>query len=49
MNRDKVRIPGSEEYRVPEEFREEILEAMKAKAPERYQEQVKRYYEELVK
>ena len=47
---EPVRIPGSEDYRPPEEFREDILEAMKKQlAPAPYRELVKRYYEELVK
>lgn len=47
---EPVRIPGSEEFRPSQEFREDILEAKKkAKAPEAYRELVKRYYEELVK
>jgi uncharacterized protein DUF4175 len=47
---EPVKIPGSEEYKPPEEFREDILDAMKkAKAPDAYKDQVKRYYQELVK
>jgi hypothetical protein len=49
---DPIRIPGADEYRAPERFREDLLEAMKKKgavAPEGYDEQIKRYYEELVK
>jgi hypothetical protein len=47
--RDKVAIPGAEAYRVPEEFRKDLLDAMKQGAPERYRGEVQRYYEELVK
>jgi hypothetical protein len=47
--RDKVAIPGAEAYRVPEEFRKDLLDAMKQGAPERYKGEVQRYYEELVK
>jgi hypothetical protein len=46
---EPVRIPGADEYRAPEEFREEILEAMKKDAPSGFAEQVQRYYEELIK
>src|SRR5262249_28725178 len=47
---EPVKIPGAEEYKPPETFREDILDAMKrGQAPPAYQEQVKRYYEELVK
>ena len=39
-----------DEYKPPEAFREDILDAMKKeKPPEPYKDQVKRYYEELVK
>jgi DNA repair exonuclease SbcCD ATPase subunit len=46
---EKVKIPGAEAHRVPEEFRKDLLEAMKQGAPERYRGEVQRYYEELVK
>jgi hypothetical protein len=47
---EPVKIPGSEEYKPPETFREDILDAMKkGQAPDAYKDQVKRYYEELVK
>jgi hypothetical protein len=47
---EPIRIPGAEEYRAPEEFREDILEAMKREqAPEGFGEMVKRYYEELIR
>jgi hypothetical protein len=45
----KVAIPGAEAHRLPEEFRRDLLEAMKQGAPERYRGEVQRYYEELVK
>jgi hypothetical protein len=49
---EPIRIPGADEYRAPERFREDLLEAMKkkgAKAPEGYDDMIKRYYQELVK
>lgn len=46
---DGVRIPGADEYRAPEKFREDILEAMKQRAPQGFDDQVRRYYEELIK
>jgi hypothetical protein len=46
---EKVSIPGAEAYKVPEEFRKDLLDAMKQGAPERYRGEVQRYYEELVK
>lgn len=48
-SREKVAIPGAEAYKVPEEFRKDLLDAMRQGAPERYEGEVKRYYEELVK
>jgi hypothetical protein len=46
---DPVRIPGADESRAPRAWRQELLDAMKEKAPERYRDEVRRYYEELVK
>jgi hypothetical protein len=48
-SREKVKIPGAEAYKVPEEFRRDLLDAMRQGAPERYKGEVQRYYEELVK
>ncbi|MBL4636477.1 MAG: hypothetical protein JKY56_21645 [Kofleriaceae bacterium] len=46
---EPIRIPGAEDYKAPEEFREEILEAMKKdKGPAGFSEQVKRYYKEIM-
>jgi len=49
---EPIRIPGADEYRAPERFREDLLEAMKKKehkALEGYDDMIKRYYEELIK
>ncbi len=46
---EKVAIPGAEAHRVPEEFRKDLLDAMRQGTPERYRSEVQRYYEELVK
>lgn len=48
---EPIRIPGADEYRAPERFREDLLEAMKKKgaAPEGYDDMIKRYYEDLIK
>ncbi len=46
---EKVQLPGAEEHQSPEEYRREVMDAMKQSSPERYREQVKRYYEEIVK
>jgi hypothetical protein len=51
-NDEPIRIPGADEYRAPERFREELLEAAKRKSapPEGYDEKmIQRYYEELLK
>lgn len=51
VNDEPIRIPGADEYRAPERFREELLDAMKkGKATESgYDDMIKRYYEELIK
>lgn len=49
LSHERVEIPGAEAYKVPEEFRRDILEAMKQGAPEPYKPELQRYYEELVK
>jgi len=48
-SQEKVEIPGADAYRVPDEFRKDLLEAMKQGAPDAYKAEVQRYYEELVK
>lgn len=46
---EPIRIPGAEDYKAPEEFREEILKAMKKDTgPAGFSEQVKRYYKEII-
>ncbi|MBK7857204.1 MAG: DUF4175 family protein [Archangiaceae bacterium] len=49
MKHDKVEIPDEDPSRAPRELRKDVMDAMKQGAPERYKDQVKRYYEELVK
>jgi hypothetical protein len=50
LNDEPIKIPGADEYRAPEQFREELLEAWKhGKSPEGYGEMNKRYVEEIVK
>ncbi|MHB8420426.1 MAG: DUF4175 family protein [Myxococcales bacterium] len=46
---EKVAIPGADQYRVPPEFRRDILDAMKQKPPPQYEDQVKQYYREIVR
>jgi hypothetical protein len=48
-DREKVVVPGADQYRVPPEFRRDILDAMKQRAPQAYEEQVRKYYREIVK
>lgn len=48
-DREPVKIPGAEEYRAPKEFRQDILDAAKREAPVEYRDQVKQYYEELIR
>lgn len=45
----EVAIPEADDHRAPKAFREELLKAMKERAPERFREAIDRYYEELVK
>lgn len=46
---EPVRIPGAEDYRAPEKFREEILDAMQDEAaPSGFSEQVKQYYKDII-
>jgi len=48
-HRKRVEIPQAADYRVPAEFREELLKAMKEDAPPLYRELVERYYESLIR
>ena len=48
-HKDPVRIPGADESSAPRAWRQELLDAMKEKAPERFRDEVRRYYEELVR
>jgi len=49
LSNEQVEIPDEDDFQSPREFRKDLLDAMKQGAPERYREQLKRYYEELVK
>ncbi|MBP9085890.1 MAG: DUF4175 family protein [Kofleriaceae bacterium] len=46
---EPIRIPGADDYKAPEQFREDILEAMKKRGPGGYDDMLKRYYEELIR
>jgi len=49
QNRDPVRIPGADDSQAPRAWRQELMDAMKEKAPDRFRDDVRRYYEELVR
>jgi len=48
-DRRRIAIPDADHYQVPKEFRDELLKAIKERAPKRYQTLIDRYYEVLVK
>jgi ElaB/YqjD/DUF883 family membrane-anchored ribosome-binding protein len=48
-SRELVRIPNADEYKAPREWRQELMEAMRERAPEKFRDEVRRYYEELVR
>lgn len=48
-SREPVRIPDADAYKAPREWRQELMEAMREKVPEKYRDEVRRYYEDLVK
>jgi hypothetical protein len=41
------RIPGSQEYQVPREFREELLESMKAGYPRNFEKAIRDYFRSI--
>ena len=49
MSNDRVEIPDGSQFRVPKEFREDILEAMKKPSPNGYEQLNQDYYERLIK
>jgi hypothetical protein len=48
-SRELVRIPNADEYKAPREWRQELMEAMRERAPEKFRDEVRHYYEELVR
>jgi hypothetical protein len=48
-SQEHVEIPGADQHKGPEEFRRDLLEAMKQGTPEKYRGEVSRYYQEIVK
>lgn len=45
----EVELPSPEDFQPPLDYRRQLLEGMKDAVPEQYRQQVRRYYEELVK
>ncbi len=45
----KVELPPEDPAQAQREFRKDVMDAMKQGVPDRYREQTRRYYEELVK
>ncbi|HEX7506999.1 MAG TPA: hypothetical protein VF550_09520 [Polyangia bacterium] len=48
-SREPVRIPEADATKAPREWRQELMEAMREKAPEKFRDEVRHYYEELVR
>ena len=46
LDTEKFKLPGKDDYK-PEKFRKEILESLKQGVPDRYKEQIERYFREL--
>lgn len=46
LDTEKFKLPGKDDYK-PEKFRQEVLESLKQGVPDRYKEQVERYFKEL--
>ncbi len=46
---EEVKIPDGSEFKVPDAYRKDILDAMREGAPKSWAQEVKRYYERLIK
>lgn len=46
---EEVHIPDADKNRAAPQFRKELMEAAKQKAPQRYEDAVRRYYEDLIR
>ncbi len=46
--RGRIELPNPDDYEVPPEFRNDILQAMHGDLPNQYEDAIKRYYENLV-
>lgn len=49
QSREPVHIPDANSSKAPREWRQELMEAMREKAPEKFKDEVRHYYEELVR
>jgi len=49
VNDEPVRIPGSDEYRAPQRWREDILEGQKKRPPAGYEDMSEQYYKDITK
>jgi hypothetical protein len=47
--RARVELPSPDDYKVPPEFRKDVIEAMGGEIPNEYEDAIKKYYENLVK
>ncbi len=43
----RVKLPGKDDYKPPKEFRQEIMEALKEKYPQKYEKLIREYYRRL--
>jgi hypothetical protein len=49
MSKEEVEIPQADKNRADPRFRKELMDAAKQRAPDRYEDAVRKYYEELVR
>jgi hypothetical protein len=47
LETERFRLPGKEDYKVPRNFREEILESLKQGVPPQMKDQIERYFKNL--
>ena len=43
----RVKLPGKDDYKPPKEFRQEIMDALKEKYPQKYEKLIKEYFRRL--
>ena len=49
MSKEEVEIPQADKNRAEPRFRKELLDTAKQKPPDRYEDAVRKYYEELIR